>query len=250
MKLLVDIGNSRVKWAVRSGDELTGAAAFTHAGDPDATAFAVLDHFGHAPDSVLVSNVAGRGFADAIASRVRERWNLETQFAATQANARGVRNAYADHAKLGVDRWLAMLAAADRFSRAICVVDAGTALTIDLVEKGGQHLGGYIVPGRDLMWRALTGDTGDLGRFTASDSAGEGGSLEPGRDTGDAIRHGSLTAICALIECCAARLAEDNRGRVVVVTGGDAGRIIPFLAVDLEHRPQLVLEGLALWKPG
>lgn len=250
MKLLVDVGNTRIKWATHADGELTDMDSFVHAGDPVAAADALLARFTTAPDIVLVANVAGPAFDAALSDGIRARWNLDARFATSQKAAGRVRNAYRDVTKLGVDRWLAVLAAADRYPGATCVVDAGTAVTIDLVDAGGAHLGGYIVPGLDLMWSALTEDTGNLGRFTAGDDVGRPETPAPGRDTGEAIGHGSLAAICALIERCAGGLAAHNRDVVVVVTGGDAGRIVPHLAVDLEYRPQLVLEGLVLWEPG
>lgn len=250
MKLLVDIGNTRIKWASRMDDAVTATGSFAHAGDPDAAVFAFLDHYGQAPDSVLVANVAGKPFADAMSSRVRERWKLEVRFATAQPAAGPVRNAYEDYAKLGVDRWLAILAAAQRHAGSACVVDAGTAVTIDLVAAGGEHRGGYIVPGLDMAWRALTEDTGDLANLAGGGTGRRFGSLDPGSNTADAIGHGSLATVCTLIERCAGALAGDNRGSIVVLTGGDAERIIPHLSVDLDHRPWLVLEGLALWRPG
>jgi len=247
MKLLVDIGNTRVKWAACSDGTLGHVEIRAHGNDPRIAAAAVLDDLRDSPAEILVANVAGPEFGERVAAQLGATLGVDASFARAQKQAGRLRNAYRDHTKLGVDRWLAMLAAVDRFSGAVCVVDAGSALTIDLVAADGEHLGGYILPGLDMMWRALTGDTGDLERFTEGDSAA-GVSLAPGRDTGEAIGHGVLGAVCALIERCTGALAEDN-GHVVVVTGGDAERIIPHLAVELEHRPQLVLEGLVLWEP-
>lgn len=249
MKLLIDIGNTRVKWAGMVDGALTDDGSLVHAGDPAKAAARLLGQIGARPDSITLANVAGPAFADEFLNVIGGRWSCPVQIATTQRAAGRVRNAYEDHTKLGVDRWLAILAAAHRHPGAACIVDAGTAVTIDLVAASGEHQGGYIVPGPDLMWRVLSGETGDLGRFAAEDAAGRAESLALGRNTRDAIGHGSLAAICALIERCARRLGEDNVG-VVVVTGGAAGRIVPHLAVDLDHRPRLVLEGLALWEPG
>jgi len=249
VKLLIDIGNTRIKWAGLADGELTGDGELVHADDPAGTAAQLLKRVPVPPEEIALANVAGPAFGDDFLNGIAARWSCPVQIATTQAVAGRVSSAYEDHTKLGVDRWLAILAAAHRYSGAVCIVDAGTAVTIDIVAATGEHQGGYIVPGLDLMRRALTGQTGDLARFTAGYDGGRAESLVLGRTTGDAIGHGSLAAICALIERCARPLGEDN-GAVVVVTGGAAGRIIPHLAVDLEHRPRLVLEGLALWEPG
>lgn len=248
MRLLVDLGNTRIKWACLEGETFAAPGAFIHGGDPGAAATALLDAIDAAPAALVLANVAGSAFADAISAGVSARWNLDPQFASTQRSAGRLRNAYSDYSRLGVDRWLAMLAATMQFSDAVCIVDAGTAITIDLVAADGEHEGGYILPGFDLMRRALTGDTGDLARFTADEATAAGATPVPGRTTAAAIDHGAVAAACALIDRCARSSSGDNRR--VVVTGGDAGQILPHLAVGCEHRPHLVLEGLALWKPG
>lgn len=249
MKLLVDIGNTRIKWAALAGAELEHGGDFMHRNDPDSAANALMDDFSDRPETVLVANVAGADFADELATRVRRRWAIDAQFASTQRAAGRIRNGYRDFTTLGVDRWLAILAAAHRYRGNAVVVDAGTAVTIDSVTADGEHLGGYILPGLDLMRRALRRDTGDLGRLTAGDGDDAAASRAPGRGTAEAIGHGSVAAICALIEHCARRCEGDNKDCVVVVTGGDAERLIPHLAVEPEYRPQLVLEGLVLWEP-
>jgi type III pantothenate kinase len=249
MKLLVDMGNSRIKWAGLCDGALSDGGSFVHENDPAAAATALLEQTVHAPTAVLVSNVAGEPFATEMANRVASNWSIRAEFAATQPSAGRLVNAYENHTTLGVDRWLAMLAATERYPDPVCVVDAGTAVTVDLVTSAGRHLGGYILPGLDLMRQCLTGGTGDLTRLTAGEQQSVGASVKPGQNTAAAIDHGALAAICELIECCVGRVAEHNRG-IVVVTGGDAERIIPHLTVALEHRSQLVLEGLALWSPG
>ncbi len=248
MRLLVDIGNTRIKWARLEGETFAAPGAFIHGGDPGAAVTALLDAVKDAPKTLVIANVAGSAFADAITAGVAARWNLDPQFASAQQSAGRLRNAYPDHTRLGVDRWLAMLAATAHFSDAVCIVDAGTAITIDLVTADGDHHGGYILPGLGLMRRALTGDTGDLARFTADEATDAGATPVPGCTTAEAIDHGAVAAACALIDRCAHASSGDNRR--VVVTGGDAGQILPHLAVGFEHRPHLVLEGLALWKLG
>jgi len=248
MKMLLDSGNTRIKWANHEDEAVVSPGAFVHAGDADAAVDALLGAVTIAPDSLVIANVAGAGFAAAFAAGAMARWKLQPQFASTQGVAGHLRNAYADPGRLGVDRWLTMLAATAQSREAVCIVDAGTAITIDVVAADGEHEGGYILPGLDLMRRALTDDTGDLAQFTAGEAADAGAAPAPGRTTATAIAHGAVAAACALIDRCAHPSSGDNRR--VVVTGGDAGRIVPHLAIGFEHRPHLVLEGLALWKSG
>jgi type III pantothenate kinase len=152
---------------------------------------------------------------------------------------------------MGVDRWLAILAVVERYHQPVCVVDVGTAVTIDQVDRAGAHLGGVIVPGLDLMRQALIDDTGNIEKLMATESSSvETADLVFGRSTADAIGGGGLAAICGLIETCKERLASRCGDSALVVTGGDAGRVVPHIRVELDHRPLLVLEGLAIYSPG
>jgi type III pantothenate kinase len=151
---------------------------------------------------------------------------------------------------MGVDRWLAILATRHRYARAACIVDAGTAVTIDHIDASGQHLGGIIVPGLDLMRRALDSETGDIKRLAAlTDDAPVVERQIYGSNTTEAIDGGALSAICALIEYCMEQLNQRDSHSVLVMTGGEAGSIIPHLQVAADYRPALVLEGLRIYDP-
>lgn len=242
MELLFDIGNSRLKWAVRQDSELTHSGAALHA-DADAALEKIT--LPARPDAVRVANVAGEPWQHKIVEFCRRRWQLSPDFAVTQPRAGKVQNGYAIHEHLGVDRWLAIIAACAEYAEPVCVVDAGTALTVDLVTADRRHLGGYIVPGLDLMREALASQTGNLERLGGRrrPQAATG----PGHDTAEAIAAGSLTALCALIERSVALLTERDKVVSLVVTGGDAERLLPHLAESARHRPLLVLEGLGMY---
>lgn len=246
MDLLVDIGNSRIKWASLNAGELIDVHAIEHCGDAGAVD-TILNRIDAPPGRVLAANVAGDVLAPRLAAAVNEKWNQSVQFAVTQRRAGAVHNGYEDHRKLGVDRWLAIIAAFDRYAGPLCVVDAGTAVTIDTVATDGEHMGGYIVPGLDLMRRSLDAETGDLRRLTAADPLRQGMGLELGRSTIQAIAGGALAAVCCLIDHCTV-VPNDSSAATLVVTGGDAGRLLPHLDADARHRPQLVLEGLARYE--
>lgn len=275
MKLLVDVGNSRLKWAFGT------AAGFVAQGEAPrggADEFSGLLDAGHAPDEIRVANVAGTGAGARLAARLQERFGIAPLFARSAASGAGVRSGYADPTQLGVDRWLAVCAAFARYRAAVCVVDAGTATTIDVVRGNGEHQGGLILAGITLMQSALLGGTGDLARLSAtSHAAGDGatpavaachvagGTIPLGRDTAAAIRHGALQATACLVGACFEQLRggtpPDGAPALLVLTGGAApplGAAVLRMAgagggagpaYRLEHRPQLVLEGLALDPP-
>src|SRR5262245_8893372 len=138
--LLIDIGNTRTKWAVLANGELTHQQAVTHAtwsAEECDRAFSALPR----PARVLVSNVGGERIERIVQDVVSARFGLETEFFHSTAAAGGVVNAYAEPWKLGVDRWLAMIAAHALLERPVCVVSIGTAATIDGVDATGRHLG-------------------------------------------------------------------------------------------------------------
>lgn len=248
MKLLFDIGNSRIKWAWLSEGTLQHAGHVGHRDRDPASVLAELPLAGPAPAAVLVASVATVELTEAVTAAVRRAWDLPVRMAAAEDAACGVRCGYTDPHQLGVDRWLAMLAAYQTHRGALCIADIGTALTIDAVMADGQHLGGLIVPGLAMMQSALRRNTGRIDHSARLapgplDIAASGW----GRDTEACMRDGALLAITSLIRQ-AVRNASGNGGRAtLVVTGGDAPVVIPGLVDSpVVHRPLLVLEGLAL----
>jgi len=140
---------------------------------------------------------------------------------------------------------MAMIGAWNEMHCALCVVDAGTAMTIDVIDRSGQHLGGQIIPGIELMSSALRDQTSDI-QSTSGKPKDPGDGLGVfGKNTGDAIAYGSLTAACGAIERAAKRLRGAAMRPKIVLTGGDASRILKQLNSNAIHRPHLVLQGLA-----
>jgi len=211
-----------------------------------------------APDEIRLANVAGAAAVAALAGRLAERFGIPPRMASSPAHGAGVRNGYANPGQLGVDRWLALCAAFVRYRASLCVLDVGTASTIDRVTADGRHEGGLILPGITLMAASLRTRTGDLARL-ADDPAGSSadspvpavteGRPALGRDTAAAIRLAALQATaCLALDCIVPR-----GGGLLVVTGGAAPPLLPVLkglaaprGIRLEHCPDLVLEGLAL----
>ena len=242
--LLIDSGNTRLKWAWLT------AAGFEHAGS---VAQAGLDLHAHAqsawgtvavPTRILVSNVAGDEFAARLSMCMQRLWKLEPEFIHAQAHAYGIVNAYADPGKLGADRWLALIAAHRHTPGAVCVVDCGTAVTIDTLTAEGAHSGGVILPGLRLMQRVLFEHTHQIN----DDMNQSTHPLTPfARSTQIAVQNGTLYALIGAIERATAD-AEAALGAPVtrIITGGDAARVLPHLAAHYRHAPDLVLQGLAV----
>ena len=184
MILLLDIGNSRTKWGFLTAGELTATGARSHGGGTEI----LPPDLPHQPEAVYAANVAGERAAEALRTGVAARWNCRLILARSAARAGAVRNAYADPQQLGVDRWLALVGAYASRRAALCLVDAGTATTVDLLARDGRHLGGFIVPGRDLMVDSLLTATGELAR--RREAADPDAEPAPGQSTGAAMRDG------------------------------------------------------------
>ncbi len=275
MNLLVDIGNGRLKWAAADAggglDGRTGAFGYDEVADTDdtATAGAPNDLPGLAaqwaalerPASVWVSCVARPEVKRAVVAYAHDAWSLQPVFIAAQKQQAGVVNGYSDPASLGADRWAALVAAAARFPRQpLIVVDAGTAVTVDLLDGDGVFRGGVIFPGVYAM-RAALGEqteniaeniaghkTDDGNRDHAADRAEQTEQVNAtATDTHGAVAGGALLAVAGGINLAVARQrAVLQTPCSVIATGGDAGRIAPLLEAEVCIEPQLVLHGLGV----
>jgi type III pantothenate kinase len=241
--LLIDIGNTRIKWARLEQGTLQPQSALPHA---DWTAQTFVDRVGPDcvdADRVLVSNVAGPRMAQVIRAGLAQVGHVEPEFITATAIAAGVRNAYPQPAQLGVDRWLAIIGARALESGAVCVVSVGTALTIDGVDSKGRHLGGVIVPGPDLMMSSLLQNTSDLAQRAQQ------GSTSPGLfadNTQGAIRQGTEHAAAALVERAVALMQQQlHETPKLLLTGGGSARLETSLTLPHRHVPDLVLQGMA-----
>ena len=242
MNLLVDIGNSRIKWALTNGNTLGELGAIVH-GTDNATyllreAWQPLDK----PEKISVANVAGAE-AEALVRLLSEQlWSLVPDFARVERSCCGVTNAYDDIGQLGVDRWLAILAAWSMYRKPLCVISVGTALTIDIVDNAGRHLGGYIIPGPVLMQESLIDNTSGIAVPVTEEYE-----LCYGKNTIECIRNGAALAAVAAIEKNIADMKQEySTDMHCVISGGGAVQLKTLLSVDIDYEPQLVLKGLLL----
>lgn len=243
MNLLIDIGNSRVHLA--ADNALDAVRAFYYAQD----SLAILldrytDHL-KPPERVLVANVAGAEVAAEVIATCKARWSVEPEFITATAHACGVTNAYSNPSRLGVDRWLAMIAAWNKFRDNLCIFDCGSALTADLVTKEGRHLGGYIIPGSHMMQNALVSATGQIvldQPYHYTD--------QPGRSTDECVYNGTTIAAAAFIEFIMARCNTEATRYRCILSGGGADALTGLLNIQHDLEPLLVIEGLKLTSAG
>lgn len=238
MILLLDIGNTRLKWGWLRDDTLTGSGAVTHSGD----VATVIDALAGAPrpERVAAACVAGRQMAEALRAWASTAWAVDIEFVRASAAAAGVLNGYSEPERLGIDRWVAAVGAFRQSGRAVCVVDCGSAITFDAVDAGARHLGGLIIPGLRLMRHALNQGTADLP--LVDDRPVE----LFANGTVTAISSGTVLAAAAAVDKIASRMAaECGADTELWLTGGDAPRLLPYLSTPFRHDPDLVLRGIA-----
>jgi type III pantothenate kinase len=241
MTFLVDVGNSRIKWASVVGAALAdcGQQAYQsrRLAETLDTAWAAFE----CPDRVVVANVGGAEVAQRLSAWVGQRWECEVEFTQAQATQCGVVSAYLAPQALGADRWAALIATHHRHHKCACVVDCGTAITIDAIAADGEHLGGLITPGLGLMRQALLRRAPGI----AGDLRGEVSLLA--RSTADGVAAGTLYAAVAVIDRVVSDVEAELGERVLcVLCGGDAETVASLLARETIHEPALVLEGLAI----
>ncbi|MFM8333037.1 MAG: type III pantothenate kinase [Candidatus Methylumidiphilus sp.] len=241
--LLVDIGNSRVKWGF-------GRDGRVAPGEPFATA-ALAESLprrwgGHPPPSRIVAcTVAGLDKIRTVQAWTERRWQMAPLWAQSAAAGFGVVNGYANPEKLGVDRWVALIGARRGCAGPVCVADCGTAITFDALDADGRHLGGWIAPGLALMRQSLARGTHGLPLAELECQS------HLARDTLAGIVGGTLQAAAGLVERGVRAAARDAGGAFrLLLTGGDAPAIAAELDMPHELRPELVLEGLLAMAEG
>ena len=241
MRLLLDLGNTRLKWVLQDGSGWRERGAVGWDRDVAAVLRAAWLEL-PAPEDVVGASVVDAAREAAVAGVVRAGWQGATYWLRTPAEACGVRNAYDEPQRLGVDRFLAMVAA-HAAGHAPCVLaGVGTALTLDALAVDGRHLGGLIAPGPQLMQQSLVGATARVRPERP------GVVLDAADNTADAVASGCWQAAAALIERFARRMAPALGGAPGLrLGGGDAEALLPLLECPAELVEDGVLHGLAVW---
>jgi type III pantothenate kinase len=245
MILLIDVGNTRLKWAWLTSTGLSDQQAVVHRdAKPELWTSALFDA-GQQPERVLVSNVAGEAMAKTLAKLAKQVYGVKVEFVTATRQFLELTNGYLDPSLLGADRWLAVIGAWTKARSALCVVDAGTAVKVDSVDANGLHLGGLIVPGIHMMREALLRRTHDIAKAVEQSTPSMAGVLA--NNTIGAVSRGAVFALAGMADR-AAEIIEQNTGvkPQLFITGGDAGMITGTMRARGEIVPDLVLRGLAV----
>ncbi|PKO60687.1 MAG: type III pantothenate kinase [Betaproteobacteria bacterium HGW-Betaproteobacteria-17] len=230
-RLLIDAGNSCLKWAVVEDGQWRAQGRSDYADWTDLKAHLT------AATPCFIASVARPAHEQALAPLLAAAGS-SAQWLTAEAEFAGVKNRYLNPQQLGADRWMGLIAARQRTREAVLVVSVGTAMTVDALAADGVFLGGVIVPGVRLMRQAL-----QQGTARVADAPGHWQAFP--RSTADAVESGIVAALCGAIEQQYARLAGASETVPhCLLTGGDAGMVLPHLALPAEQVPPLVLEGV------
>ena len=243
--LAIDVGNTRLKWALYEAPA-QGSALLAQGAE-------FLDHVDRlaegpwaqlpVPTRMLGCVVAGDAVKRRVQEQMEELWDVPAHWVVSSVQEAGLRNGYDHPSRLGCDRWVAMIGARHHLlsrgpARPLIVVMVGTAVTVEAVDTDGTFLGGLILPGHGIMLRALESGTAGLHVPT--------GEVRPfPTNTSDALTSGGTYAIAGAVECMVQHLARHcGEEPVCMMTGGAGWKMAPSMTRPFELVDNLIFDGL------
>ena len=256
MKLLIDIGNTRIKWLlVNASDKIPmtiQAGAVTHhqnfvealddcfcSGGEFSRLLAASSL--RKPKEVWVSNVAGEQAKDVLSSFAKTQWHLSVNFATVQKRQDSIQNSYQVLSELGVDRWMAILGARQVFLQGdVIVINCGTAITVDVLNSENCFLGGVILPGFQLVANSLSRADG-IGRFEPIQVE-----KSMGVRTSECVQLGVMSACVGGVERVVAEIKQELGSDFVniLLSGGAAELFGDATRLECEYDANVVFRGL------
>lgn len=236
--LTIDIGNTSIKWAVWNDARIVQTGSCEYSKQEPENVFVMWNDI-RAENRVMVSCVAGESVEHALSNWMQQHWSIVPEFLRSTAKRGGVINAYADPGQYGVDRWAALLGAHALYDDPVCIIDAGTAITVDLLDARGVHHGGRILPGLQMMREALL-------KGAAGIHQADGEPVAFANNTADAVSSGTLHMLqAALIEVCSSAGQCLGNNMKIIITGGMSEQIMSLPGMPgMLHEPDLVMQGL------
>jgi type III pantothenate kinase len=247
MIVLLDAGNSHFKWAQLRGGLISDVLSQEYDRQDRAHAVLAALESSDAPRRILVASVLGDNFREQFTRLANAHFGLIPEFVIPRKSGYGIHVAYDNPKEFGADRFSALVAARRGFQQSCIIVDCGTAATIDALTADGEHLGGLILPGLNLMRRSLIEHTARINVGLGNDDDGLFG-----RSTAQGVKAGTLRtlvgAIDRIVRDMTAHMIEHCGGSPVkhLMTGGTGNCVLPHLAADYHLEPRLVLQGLAI----
>ncbi|TRX55232.1 type III pantothenate kinase [Thalassomonas sp. M1454] len=234
MNILIDIGNTRAKYVIENDQRLSAIT--------NTACINILQELETLTEinSIIIVAVANQSVVDEIAVWAKSQ-SIKFQQLNTQANTFGIINGYQDYQQMGADRWIAVLGAQALYpNHNLLIVDSGTATTFDVLAASGNHLGGWIVPGVELMINSLFDNTDKVkGVINKVES------IEFGLNTNDNVNYGCWAASNALVDY--AVLQAKQSGVVidrVIFTGGNGCELKKHCNYKSKLEEQLIFIGM------
>ena len=245
MILLIDSGNTALKYASLKNGQISEMSRIMRPNDcisePLECLLSTLE--GAHIKSVYISNVAGKAIEKQLTQWCQKTFQIAPHYAFVSKGFSGLVNAYSPVENLGIDRWLALIAATDCFQKPICVADIGTAVTIDSIDETNKYIGGVILPGLMVMRQSLQQNADAITTLQEQKIDSYFAT-----NTQQGVHAGTVLAIAASVDKMIEKLQQQtNEAVTCVLSGGDANQIKPFLSGSIQHVPDLVLKGLYLW---
>ena len=235
--MAIDSGNTHVKWGLHDGSDWLEQGALAQ----DESILLLAQEWKRLPrpHDIIISNVSSTETKKKL-SKLLSFWKVEPKWITSLSYQCGVRNYYADPSLLGSDRWAALIAAWNWQQKGCLVVDVGTAMTVDVLSDTGEFLGGIIVPGFELMKRALTTNI-----TTLQNQEGEFSDFP--NNTANAIHSGTVHALVGTVKRMS-ELFSITLGHIpkCIISGGASQQLMSELNMDASVVDNLVLEGLVL----
>jgi type III pantothenate kinase len=247
MVILLDAGNSRFKWTRLRGELLSDILSPGYDSQHRAQAVAAALEVSGTPRRIVVASVLGDDFKEEFTRIIQMRFGFKPEFVVSKRLGYGIRVGYAKPHEFGADRFAALVAARRNFEQPCIVVDCGTAVTIDALTASGEHPGGLILPGLDLMRRSLVEHTTRINVVFQ-----DGNDHLFGKSTLQGVRGGIWRALVGAIDQIVQEMTfyiTEHYGESPInylMTGGAGVHVLPRLAANYHLEPGLVLHGLAI----
>jgi len=243
--LLIDIGNSSVKWGHIEHGNAINVSTMSQQYYPEKVSAAFFIEYWKTldkPENIMVSCVAKQQVWQALEQACDQLWALQPKRITSAKEGFGLVSTYKQPADLGSDRWCAMIGAFHETTSDFVMVSCGSAMTLDVVTSSGKHSGGYILPGLAMMKKSLASDTAGVKVILEQAKP----SLLPANSTAGCVDSAINLAAVKLIEAVYQQQNKSAESMPCFLTGGDAPFIAELLSIKCVMMPDLVLRGLAI----
>lgn len=255
MTLTIDVGNSRVKWAQWQTGKIIASGADSY--DKKNLLISLDGLFGdlRKPSVVYSVCVAGEKVCQVLTQWVKQHWKLDVDYLVTNKKFNNILHGYVDPLEHGADRWAAVVAAGSLCPNvSLCVIGAGTAITVDFLKHDGRHLGGFIFPSYVSMYSALAGDTANVSTklegLVSSGVEFDAANDSVPDNTSDAVEYGLHRLLQAGVQSFCKQARHVLGASVqIIITGGFAETILSYPDMpEMHYEPDLVMQGLYIIK--